>query len=182
MRQVRLGIGLAWSLGLLVLSLTAGAQPIASAPAGVTLRPTVAVSTVASLAGPSRSTGTAAQPAPGRRRMAGAMLGIVLGGVAGWAITSTACDRCDDPAPIVAGAGLGAAVGGILGALIELPPAARGSRSARTALVDSPPRLLPNMALQLTERPASGCVAGKSVFTQASSRLECRGSAVELGR
>jgi hypothetical protein len=56
------------------------------------------------------------------------------------------------------------------------PP--RHSKSSRT----SPARVLPNLALQLTEGTASGCVAGEPRFPSASSRLEGRISAAELPR
>lgn len=80
-----------------------------------------------------------AAPEPRRRRpwVRNAVTGAVIGGAVGYGLGHSACDRCDDPAPIYAAAALGAGTGAILGLVVTLSPRgaqlALGRRSSVTA-------------------------------------------------
>ena len=72
-----------------------------------------------------------AETGRGRRAVLGAVIGGVAGGAIGYGIAKSACDHCDDPAPIV----LGAVSGTVIGAVIGGVAGARwrgGSRLRRT--------------------------------------------------
>ena len=157
MRRVTVvaAVGVALIAAVAAPILPVGAQTVAFRPAGVTFRQDAAVLAGTGGTIPWRTAVNAPQSAGGRRRFEGALLGTVLGAVAGWVIGSAACDRCDDPAPMMAIAGLGAVGGGVLGALIGLPPVAHRAPAARLERAVSSARLLPNVALQLTGPHAS---------------------------
>lgn len=48
-----------------------------------------------------------------------AVIGAAIGGVLGYVLTEQSCSACDDPAPLYAGAVVGAGAGALLGILIS---------------------------------------------------------------
>jgi hypothetical protein len=65
------------------------------------------------------------------RRLLGVLGGALVGGVAGYLITRSACDRCDDAAPMLFGAAIGALGGAAAGALVTRERRMAGARSLR---------------------------------------------------
>ena len=59
--------------------------------------------------------GPSTQSASTARKLLGAGIGIGLGGLAGYYLTSATCNSCDDPGPAWYGAIIGASLGGVLG-------------------------------------------------------------------
>jgi len=147
MRSAQCTVMLALVIGIGVSAGPADAQVIPR-PAGVTVPRGAAAWSRLGVA-PQRHRGGQA-PQSATRRVVGALVGAALGGAVGWAIGSAACDRCDDPAPIVTFAGLVAAAGGLVGALVGLPPVRPATRSAGARRVARPPRLRSIEAVQPT--------------------------------
>lgn len=140
MRLAQRAVMLALVIGIGAPAGPAGAQVIPR-PASVTI-PRSAAARSRPAVTPHRYRGGQA-PRSATRRVVGALVGAAFGGAMGWAIGSAACDRCDDPAPIVTFAGLGAAAGSVVGALVGIPPVQHATRSAGRLRVAQPARLRP---------------------------------------
>jgi hypothetical protein len=145
-----------------LLALVAGAAGLPAQP------PTLAPSAVAGMASPlavrprTPPSAPRVDAAPGRSRAGraalGAVLGAVAGGALGYALTSTACGACDDPAPLYAGAALGVGLGALVGIGVALKTDRAGRISAR--LVRRAPRAVPpNVTLHSSGTPGSGSAA-----------------------
>jgi hypothetical protein len=104
------------------------------------------------------ASGLEARPLTGRRAARGLFVGAILGAAAGALVGYALCDKCDDGAPLIYTAGIGAAIGAVVGLVVEgnRASSAASPRPASASLARNPMRaLLPNGSLKLPARPAS---------------------------